>query len=125
MPDPALKPVRVWDLPTRVFHWLLALAIIGSVVSAKIGGVAMVWHMRLGYLVFTLLAFRLLWGLVGGRWSRFGSFLHAPATTLRYLRGQHRSAEHLDVGHNPLGSFSVIATARRARGPGGHRAGGR
>lgn len=106
---PALAPVRVWDLPTRAFHWLLALAIVGSVVSAKIGGGAMVWHFRLGYAVLALLAFRLLWGLVGGRWSRFASFLYGPATVLRYLRGRVQPGEHLDVGHNPLGSFSVWA----------------
>jgi cytochrome b len=109
MPTAPLVPVRVWDLPTRVFHWLLAAAILGSVISAKIGGNAMVWHFRLGYLVFTLLAFRVLWGLVGGRWSRFASFVYSPGTVLRYLRGQSGAGEHLDVGHNPLGSFSVFA----------------
>ena len=81
-----LRPVRVWDLPTRLFHWVLAVTIVGSIVSAKVGGNAMVWHMRLGYLVFTLLAFRLVWGFVGGRWSRFGSFLYSPAALLQYLR---------------------------------------
>ena len=106
--DQALPSVRVWDLPTRTFHWLLAACVIGSVISAKIGGNAMLWHFRLGYVVFTLILFRLIWGVVGGRWSRFASFLYAPATTLRYLRGQGRPGEHLDVGHNPLGAFSVF-----------------
>ena len=103
-----LPPVRVWDLPTRAFHWLLAACVIGSVISAKIGGNAMLWHFRLGYVVFTLILFRLIWGVVGGRWSRFASFLYAPGTTLRYLRGQGRPDEHFDVGHNPLGAFSVF-----------------
>ena len=105
----SLTVVRVWDLPTRAFHWVLALTIVGSVLSAKIGGNAMVWHFRFGYVVFTLIAFRLLWGLVGGRWSRFASFVYAPGSLLRYLRGQSRADEHHDVGHNPLGSFSVLA----------------
>jgi len=109
MPDPHTVLVRVWDLPTRLFHWLLALGLVGSVLSAKIGGNAMVWHFRLGYLVFTLLAFRLLWGLVGGRWSRFASFVYAPATLWRYLRGRTRLDEPFEVGHNPLGSLSVFA----------------
>ena len=109
MPDSTARPVRVWDLPTRLFHWLLALTIVGSVTSAQIGGNAMVWHFRFGFVVYTLLAFRLLWGLVGGRWSRFASFVYAPSTLLRYLRGQVRPGEHLDVGHNPLGSLSVFA----------------
>jgi cytochrome b len=103
-----LSPVRVWDLPTRLFHWTLAVCVVASVVSAKLGGNAMVWHFRLGYVVFTLIAFRLLWGFVGGRWSRFASFVYAPATTLRYLRGETRPGEHLDVGHNPLGALSVF-----------------
>ncbi len=109
MPIATEAPVRVWDLPTRLFHWTLAATIVGSVVSAKIGGNAMVWHFRFGYVVFGLLAFRLIWGFVGGRWSRFASFAYAPATLLRYLRGQSRPGERLDVGHNPLGSWSVFA----------------
>jgi cytochrome b len=109
MNDPALQPVRVWDLPTRLFHWLLAGAVVGSVASAKIGGAAMTWHFRFGYLVLGLLVFRLLWGLLGGRWSRFASFVYAPSTLLRYLRGQARPGEHLDVGHSPLGALSVFA----------------
>lgn len=107
--DPTTGRVRVWDLPTRLFHWVLMGCVVGSVVSAKIGGNAMTWHFRLGYVVFALLAFRLLWGLMGGRWSRFASFLYAPATTLRYLRGQSRPDEHLDVGHSPTGALSVFA----------------
>ena len=107
--DLGTAAVRVWDLPTRLFHWTLATAVVGSVISAKIGGNAMVWHFRLGALVLALLAFRVLWGLVGGRWSRFASFIYAPATVLRYLRGPTRPDEHLDVGHNPLGSASVFA----------------
>jgi len=109
MTDTPAIPVRVWDLPTRIFHWALALAVAGSVISAKIGGNAMVWHFRLGYVVLTLLAFRILWGLVGGRWSRFASFVYAPATLLRYLRGRALPHEQLDVGHSPTGALSVWA----------------
>ena len=113
MPEPAAAPVcapvRVWDLPTRSFHWLLAAAVTGSVVSAKIGGGAMVWHFRFGYVVLTLVCFRLLWGMLGGRWSRFSSFIYAPGTVLRYLRGRTAPAEHLDVGHSPAGAASVFA----------------
>lgn len=108
MPPP-LHRVRVWDLPTRLFHWLLAACVIGSIVSAKVGGNAMVWHFRLGYAILTLLAFRVLWGLMGGRWSRFARFIYSPATLLRYLRGQIRDDEHLDVGHTPTGALSVFA----------------
>ena len=100
--------IRVWDLPTRIFHWSLVALVVVSVTTAQIGGNAMTWHFRSGYAVFTLLVFRIFWGLVGGRWSRFASFVHTPATTLRYLRGEHRPEENLDVGHNPLGALSVF-----------------
>jgi cytochrome b len=110
MKQPAADaPVRVWDLPTRIFHWVLAATVVCSVVSAKIGGNAMAWHFRFGYLVLTLVAFRVLWGFVGGRWSRFASFLYSPASVLRYLRGQPQGGGRVDVGHSPLGSLSVLA----------------
>lgn len=80
--------VRVWDLPTRIFHWALAACVVASVVTGQVGGAAMDWHFRIGYAVLALLLFRLGWGLVGGHWSRFSSFLYSPSTLLRYLRGQ-------------------------------------
>lgn len=99
--------VRIWDLPTRLFHWTLALAVIAMVILANIGGDAMNWHFRVGYLIFTLLLFRLLWGVVGGHWSRFASFVPSPCRLLRYLRGQTQPHEH--AGHSPLGALSVLA----------------
>ncbi len=105
----ATTPTRVWDLPTRLFHWLLAAAVIGCVVTAKIGGNAMLWHTRLGFCVLALIVFRLVWGFVGGHWSRFARFVYAPGTLIRYLRGQARPDEHLDVGHSPTGALSVFA----------------
>jgi cytochrome b len=98
--------IRVWDLPTRLFHWLLMVCVIGSVISGYIGGGAMPWHARIGYAVLTLLLFRLVWGFVGGRWSRFRSFLYAPGSVLAYVRGRSHP-DHL-VGHNPLGAGSVF-----------------
>lgn len=114
MPDiadapPALVPTRVWDLPTRLFHALLAACVIGLVITGKLGGNALVWHMRLGLTVGALLVFRLLWGLVGGHWSRFASFIYSPQAVLRYLRGAPLPDERFDAGHNPLGSLSVFA----------------
>ena len=96
---------RVWDLPTRLFHWALTCAVIGLVATGTAG--IMEWHFRLGYTVLALLLFRLVWGFIGGRWSRFGAFLYAPASVLAYLRGRAHP-DHL-VGHNPLGAFSVFA----------------
>jgi len=107
--DLAERPTRVWDLPTRLFHWTLAVTIVGSVVTGQIGDDLLAWHFRCGYLIFGLLLFRIVWGFVGGRWSRFTSFIYGPGALLRYLRGQSRPNEHADVGHNPLGAFSVFA----------------
>ncbi|MDR1969430.1 MAG: cytochrome b/b6 domain-containing protein [Burkholderiaceae bacterium] len=102
-----MNTVRIWDLPTRLFHWVLVLSVVGLFITGKIGGDAMTWHGRLGYAVLALVLFRLLWGLIGGRWSRFISFVPTPGRLLRYLRGQ---ALPQDVaGHNPLGAFSVAA----------------
>jgi len=101
--------VRVWDLPTRLFHWVLVVSVLGSFATGYIGGNAMTWHLRFGYVAFALLLFRLLWGFCGGHWSRFRNFAYAPATSMRYLRGQSRPEEHHDVGHNPLGALSVFA----------------
>lgn len=103
----APSSVRVWDLPTRVFHWLLAATVLGSIGTAWAD--AMQWHFRCGLMALSLLAFRLLWGFVGGRWSRFASFAYAPGTVLRYLRGETKPAEQLDVGHSPTGALSVFA----------------
>lgn len=99
--------VRVWDLPTRVFHWALVLCVTGLAISGSVGGSAMVWHFRFGYAVLALLLFRITWGLVGGRWSRFAAFLYAPQSLLNYVRGQGKP-EH-GVGHSPLGALSVFA----------------
>ena len=99
--------VRVWDAPTRLFHWALVICVVGLGVTSQLGGSAMVWHFRFGYGVLTLLLFRFVWGLLGGYWSRFATFLVGPSTIWRYLRGQGRPQD--SVGHNPLGSLSVVA----------------
>jgi cytochrome b len=97
--------VRIWDLPTRLFHWSLALAVVGLVATAQLGH--MDWHFRLGYAVLTLLLFRLVWGWVGGHWSRFSSSFYGPAAVWRYLRGQGEPGP--SVGHSPTGALSVYA----------------
>lgn len=99
--------LRIWDLPTRVFHWTLALAVFCLVVTGNVGGDAMVWHMRLGYAVLALMGFRLLWGVLGGHWSRFAHFPLGLPSVLRYLKGAREPRLHW--GHNPLGSWAVVA----------------
>ena len=98
----AEQPVRIWDLPLRLFHWLLAATVLGSFISAKVGN--MVWHERLGCVALTLLAFRLIWGLAGSRYARFTAFVRGPGSVRAYMRGEWHGA-----GHNPLGALSVLA----------------
>lgn len=99
--------VRIWDLPTRLFHWLLVLCFVGAFVSVKIGGNAMLWHQRCGYAIGALLLFRLLWGVLGGHWSRFGQLALSPGRVRGYVGGQPHA--HDDVGHSPTGAWAVLA----------------
>jgi cytochrome b len=97
--------VKVWDLPTRLFHWTIVLLVGFSWWSAETGH--MDWHYRSGLTALILLVFRLLWGVVGSSTARFGNFLRAPSTVIAYLRRPKDSAHA--PGHNPLGGYSVIA----------------
>lgn len=113
MHDPAEPPIfrraLVWDIPTRLFHWLLAAAIVGAYWTGEFGGFDKTWHMRFGYAVLALVIFRILWGLFGSRSARFTSFLRGPGTVWAYLRTfGSRRADPTDT-HNPLGALSVIA----------------
>jgi cytochrome b len=96
--------IRLWDLPTRIFHWALVALFTAAVVTAQIGGNAMDWHGRIGLAIVGLLAFRVVWGFIGSTHSRFTNFMPSPASVSAYLRGQWQG-----VGHNPLGAFSVFA----------------
>jgi len=99
--------VRVWDAPTRLFHWALVLCFVSLIITGQIGGSAMVWHFRFGYGVLTLLLFRVIWGMLGGHWSRFSTFVVGPRKIWLYLWGQ--ADQHDTIGHNPLGGLSILA----------------
>ncbi|NBY68911.1 MAG: cytochrome B [Betaproteobacteria bacterium] len=99
--------VRIWDLPTRIFHWSLALLIIAMVVTGNVGGNAMIWHFRCGYAIASLLIFRFLWGFTGGHWSRWTQLRCTPSALLHYFSSKAKSPPFL--GHNPVGSLSVVA----------------
>ncbi len=101
-----LHRVRVWDLPLRLFHWALVLAVTGAIASAQVPGVPPDWHPRFGYAVLALLLFRLAWGLVGSRWARFSSWRPTPTRVLAYWRGQPHPDDR--VGHSPLGALALI-----------------
>ncbi|BBJ00498.1 cytochrome b561 [Ferrigenium kumadai] len=96
--------IQVWDLPLRMFHWLLALAVAVSIVTGEVGGELIDWHGRIGVLILGLLVFRIVWGFVGSTHARFADFFPTPARIAAYLKGQWQGH-----GHNPLGALSVIA----------------
>lgn len=110
---------RIWDLPTRLFHWSLVLSIAGALatqyagdrVVGYLGGSAMAWHFRFGYAALTLVLFRGIWGFVGTRHARFANFVRRPSAVLAYaktLNSAEMAAAHAP-GHNPLGALSVLA----------------
>lgn len=101
-----MKALLIWDLPTRLFHWLFAASFAGAYVSADSDAWLGV-HIGLGYLMLGLIGFRLVWGFVGGHYARFANFRFSLRQGWQYLRQTlaHRSARHL--GHNPAGSQAV------------------
>lgn len=98
------RKILVWDLPTRLFHWLLAGVVIGLIITGKAGGNLIEWHGRLGLLLAGLLGFRLVWGLAGPTYARFAQFFPTPARLRTCLQGRWQQP-----GHNPLGALSVFA----------------
>ncbi len=99
----------VWDIPTRVFHWLLVLSLTASFVTAKIGYDVRQYHMWLGYWMIGLLTFRIVWGFLGTRHARFFSFFPTPRRLFVYIRNTMRGKSEETVGHNPLGSLMIFA----------------
>ncbi|SFF86099.1 Cytochrome b [Novosphingobium sp. CF614] len=98
---------RIWDLPLRLFHWLLVALVAFSWWSGE--NHEMDWHRLSGYCVLALLVFRVWWGFVGSRTARFAQFVRAPGTVLAYARTLGTRPGHAADGHNPLGGWSVVA----------------
>ena len=103
-PEAPPMRARIWDLPTRILHWLLVLLIPFSWWSATHDHLS--WHLLSGYTILGLLAFRLIWGVLGSPTARFSRFLARPRTIAAYLGGR---LGKVVVGHNPLGGWSVAA----------------
>lgn len=101
------QKLKVWDLPTRLFHWTLVLAVAFMWYSAETGGNLLIWHLRVGLLILGLIVFRICWGLWGSDTSRFANFVRGPGQIVRYLKGE--IGENEQPGHNPLGALMVLA----------------
>lgn len=109
MADKSVQHVAVWDLPVRLFHWVLVALMATSYFTGRAGGDWMTVHFWSGYGIFTLLLFRILWGFTGSTTARFGHFVKGPAAAIAHLRELMGRERPRDIGHNPLGAAMVVA----------------
>ncbi len=100
------RPVRVWDFPTRLFHWLTVTLVAGAWITEQFNWISL--HVRFGETLLALVLFRLMWGCVGSETSRFSSFISTPAAAFRHLRHLFRREPDVQVGHNPAGAWMVL-----------------
>lgn len=98
------QKIQIWDLPIRLFHWLLVITIALSYLTIEIGGIWADWHARLGALALGLIVFRVLWGFFGNKQARFSQFFPTPSRLIQYFKGQWQG-----LGHSPLGALAVFA----------------
>lgn len=107
----AIRPaarVRVWDLPVRLFHWLLVVTILIAFLSSEEDSALAPWHMPAGWIAAILIAFRIVWGFVGGEHARFANFLK-PAQIAHHIGGLFSGKPKRSIGHNALGGIAIIA----------------
>lgn len=104
----AASRILVWDAPVRVFHWLMVLCFAGAYLTAEQDDWRLL-HVTLGYTMAGLVAFRIVWGVIGTRYARFAAFVRGPASALRYVRTLLRGQPEHHVGHNPAGALAIVA----------------
>lgn len=102
-----MTQVKVWDVPTRLFHWGLVTVFVFQFISGDILDDAMQLHFYGGYVALGLIVFRIIWGFVGSYHARFSHFIYSPSTAIRYMQGKTDTQVYL--GHNPMGGYSVLA----------------
>lgn len=100
------RTVRVWDFPTRLFHWLTVALVAGAYFTQRFNWIGL--HVRLGEALLALVLFRLLWGCFGSETARFRSFVASPASAFRHLRHVLRREPDTQVGHNAAGGWMVL-----------------
>jgi len=105
---PANARILVWDMPVRVFHWLLAVSFLGAWLTAE-GDQWRLLHVTLGYTVPGLVGFRIVWGVLGTRYARFASFVRSPSIVVRYIGSLLRGKPQHYTGHNPAGAVAILA----------------
>jgi len=102
------EQIKVWDVPVRVFHWLLAGSFVGAYIVGESDSLRNI-HMILGYTAMGLIVFRIVWGFVGSRFACFRSFLFPPRAAVEYLRRLLTRKPQRFIGHNPAGSYAIYA----------------
>lgn len=102
-----LQRLLVWDVPTRVFHWVFALSFVGAFITAETERYRDT-HLALGYLFLGLLVFRVIWGFIGTRYARFNAFCFTPTEVMAYLKSLIAHEPKHYVGHNPAGSIAIL-----------------
>lgn len=101
-----MRPIKVWDLPTRMFHWALVVLVFLAWLTQQLESDT--WHYRVGETILTLLLFRIVWGFVGSDTARFVKFLRSPKAALEHLSHLRRQEPDTEVGHNAAGGWMVI-----------------
>jgi cytochrome b len=101
-----MRPIKVWDLPVRLFHWGIVVLIFCAWVTQEFN--LMEWHVRIGYTILTLLLFRLAWGFIGSDTARFARFLRNPSAAIRHLAHLQRPEPDREIGHNAAGGWMVV-----------------
>jgi len=100
--------VQVWDVPVRLFHWVLVVLVVFSYTTGQLGGNWLAWHFRSGYCILALVLFRIVWGLFGSQTARFSDFIHGPGRVIAYARSLLKGASMFHAGHNPMGGMMVV-----------------
>ena len=99
--------ILVWDAPVRVFHWLMVLSFFGAYLTAESERWRLA-HVTLGYTLGGLVAFRIIWGLIGTRYARFSNFIRGPAAVVRYVKSLLKGQPEHTIGHNPAGAVAIV-----------------
>lgn len=106
--EAGVRRVYVWDAPTRLFHWSLAVLVVVAWLTGEGEGATASVHRAVGAAIAGLLVFRIVWGFIGGEHARFADFAFAPAAVLRYGRELAFGLPERHLGHNPLGAIAVF-----------------
>jgi len=106
--SPEQAYLRVWDLPVRIFHWLIVLLFVTAYVTHTLGADYFIYHLWSGYAMLVSVSFRILWGVVGTHHARFSNFVRNPIATIKYVLSIFKKTDKPYAGHNPLGAIMVI-----------------